>query len=269
LIITLFACGLIVGLLSSFFGVGGGVIMVPALYFLFPNLPAQAVIGVSLGVAFFNSLLNIYYFSRLKRRPNFQVVLSVSIPAIIGVLISSQWAGKIDPLYLKIGLCLILLYVAFKNLLGKMSSNKVEQWSISKGPKKLSLAAFIGLCGGLISGLSGLGGGVIFVPLYLGLFRMPFSWVPVYSCPSMALTTLTGVLSFALQSHAPDGLLSELGPLQLGYINFGAVLLIFAGTVISSSFGARLTTRISQNMAKKVFGTLLLLIAVKFIYSLF
>ena len=50
--------GLAVGVISALFGVGGGVIAVPALVLLYPEVPQTSIIGVSLGMIFFNSLIN-------------------------------------------------------------------------------------------------------------------------------------------------------------------------------------------------------------------
>ena len=65
-IIYLIITGMFVGLMSSFFGVGGGSLMMPILFMLYPDIPAQAIIPSSLGVIFLNSLINNYHFFVFK-----------------------------------------------------------------------------------------------------------------------------------------------------------------------------------------------------------
>ena len=110
----------------------------------------------------------------------------------------------------------------------------------------------LGLLAGVISGMIGIGGGVIIVPSLIFLFG--------FSQPEAQGTTL-GLLV------PPIGILAAWTYYQQGYVNLKAAALICFGFVLGGWLGAKIAVGLPNNVLEKVFGVALLLIALKMIFS--
>jgi uncharacterized protein len=109
----------------------------------------------------------------------------------------------------------------------------------------------LGLCAGFISGVVGIGGGVIIVPLLVMLFGFTEHSA---QGTTMALLVL------------PLGLLAAWSYWEKGYVDIKAALLISAGFIIGGFFGGKFAILLSDQILKKVFAVILLLIAVKLLF---
>ena len=218
MILLLVILGLLVGLISTIFGVGGGIIAVPSLYALFPKLSPQTVIATSLGMIFLNSLINTFNFYKLKFRAPLKIILILSINMIIGVILGGELTFYLNKITIKQIFVVVIVLVAFKTLLYKKkdSSNEVT-WNV-KGLIMISLTA---LLGGLVSGLTGLGGGAVLVPLFISLLKLPLKKVPFYSNIAMASGTGAGVINYMLRTpKTPVSFEWEvLNHFQIGHVN--------------------------------------------------
>ena len=120
LIAMIIAIGLCAGMLSGLIGIGGGIILVPALvYFL--NYSQHQAQGTSLGVLTFPVVLIAfltYYFSmkRTDHPIDFKVIGLLGIGFVIGGFLGSTLALKLDKELLKKILAVVLFYTAFKML---------------------------------------------------------------------------------------------------------------------------------------------------------
>ncbi len=110
----------------------------------------------------------------------------------------------------------------------------------------------LGLTAGISSGLIGVGGGVIIVPVLVFLFG--------YSQHRAQGTTLALLVP-------PIGLLAAWTYYKQGYVDLKAAGLICAGFFLGGLLGAKLATGLSNAVLEKVFGVALLLIALKMIFS--
>lgn len=110
----------------------------------------------------------------------------------------------------------------------------------------------LGLLAGILSGLIGIGGGVIIVPSLIFLFG--------FSQQEAQGTTL-GLLV------PPIGILSALTYYQQGYVNLKVAALICVGFFLGGLLGAKIAVGLSSEMLKKIFGFVLLLIGLKMIFN--
>jgi len=120
IIVTIIVIGLMAGILSGLIGVGGGIILVPALVYFLHYTQHQAQ-GTSLGVltlpVVLFAFLNYYKDSKTSGHPNeIKVILLLAAGFIIGGFFGSKLALKIDQELLKKIFAIILLYTAFKML---------------------------------------------------------------------------------------------------------------------------------------------------------
>jgi uncharacterized protein len=109
----------------------------------------------------------------------------------------------------------------------------------------------LGICAGFISGVVGIGGGVIIVPVLVMFFG--------YTEHSAQGTTLALLI-------LPLGILAALSYWQKGYIDIKAALLISAGFIVGGYFGGKFAVVLPDQVLKKVFAVILLLIAVKLMF---
>ncbi len=84
-ILILIICGIFTNLFSALFGIGSGVLMVPILHSLFPELPLQMIATTSLTIVMGSALINLSYFYKQKIQINFKSLLCWSLFMIIGV----------------------------------------------------------------------------------------------------------------------------------------------------------------------------------------
>ena len=113
------------------------------------------------------------------------------------------------------------------------------------------LLIIVGLAAGFLSGLIGLGGGIIIVPalvLFLGFTQ------------KAAQGTSLGILLL------PVGILAVLQYYKQGYINVNFVLIVAVSFVIGGFFGSKLALTLSDDKMKKVFAVILLSIAIKMLF---
>ena len=110
----------------------------------------------------------------------------------------------------------------------------------------------IGILAGILSGLVGIGGGIIMVPLLVILLG--------FSQHQAQGTSLGALLP-------PVTLLAVLNYYKSGYINWKYALIIAVTFVIGGYLGSKIAIAIDQRMLKKIFGTIMLIAAVKMIFG--
>ncbi|MGV2829531.1 TSUP family transporter [Myxosarcina sp. GI1(2024)] len=114
------------------------------------------------------------------------------------------------------------------------------------------LYILLGIFAGVLSGLIGIGGGVIIVPSLIFLFK--------FSQQEAQGTTLSLLVP-------PIGILAAWTYYQQGYVNFKVAGLICLGFVLGGLLGAKLAVGLPSDLLEKIFGIALLLISLKMIFS--
>jgi len=109
----------------------------------------------------------------------------------------------------------------------------------------------VGIAAGMLSGLVGVGGGIIIVPALV--FFLGFS-------QKMAQGTSLGILLL------PVGILAVIQYYKQGYIDWKVVLIISAAFLVGSYFGSKIALRLPQETIKKIFAVFMILIAIKFLF---
>ena len=265
--LLLVSTGILVGLISSFFGVGGGILAVPALYMIFPMIPPQVVIASSLAMIYVNSIINTFNFLRDGRKPRKELFLPIGIGIIFGVIVGSYLTDILLPNTIKLIFGIALVLAAIKTLF--VDTKNLDDFANIKNSFFIQIiAGTSSFVGGIISGLTGLGGGIILVPLFITLLKIPFKWIPVYSNIGMALGTFAGIIFYSIKTTPSEIFQNDiLNQLQSGYVNWGIVFFLFAGASISSKFGVSWSRKISHNKAKYLFFALLVIASVKILTS--
>lgn len=115
----------------------------------------------------------------------------------------------------------------------------------------LIMLLVVGLAAGTLAGLVGVGGGVIIIPALV--YFLGFS-------QKEAQGTSLGILLL------PVGILASINYYKQGFIDIKIVLIVSAAFIIGGFFGSKLALSISQDVLRKIFGTLLLVLAIKMLF---
>jgi uncharacterized protein len=240
-IIVILLLGLFVGVLVGLLGIGGGVVLVPAMVYLL-GYDQHLAQGTSLFI-----LLPPIGLGALRQYwMNRQVDLPAGIYCAVGFLLGGYVGGKIavpmDSRHLRgiFGFFLMLSAVL-------LSRNTQVGWPAAEKSTTLRLvgiAATAAFCG-VAAGMVGIGGGVLLVPL-LGLW-FGFSQHLAQGTSLVALIPPTGLLAFLPYAHA-------------GYVNWQAGLLLIPGVVLGGVLGAKLAGRLNPRRMRQVFAALMVVL---------
>jgi len=111
------AIGLFGGITSGLLGVGGGIIMVPAMN-LFAQVPIKTAIGTSLAVIIPTALIGVREHHR-QGNVDWKIALPIAITALVGGYIGARLAGVVSPLLLKRSFGVLMILVGARMALGK------------------------------------------------------------------------------------------------------------------------------------------------------
>ena len=251
--ILIFLTGISVGLASTLFGIGGGIIMVPLLSLILPYSHLQAI-ATSLATIIFVAGFNTYNFSR-KKVVVWPIVPWIAFASSFFAFISARLSIILPEKILVVIFLLFLFYTAMRTFLIKKDNQP------RGNPRfKHLLPLGIGSISGLISGVTGIGGGGITTPMMLVGGLVKNTEASPTSNAIMVFTTFFASLSFALVDH--DYTL----PYTLGYIHLDTALLLFLGSASVSRFGVSLNHRVSLFWRKTVLGLLLLFICIRLLF---
>ncbi len=261
-ILIYLAFGILGGFLSGLLGVGGGIIFIPVFDYMFRS---QGVEGEEL-VRFIlaNSFLAILFagmFSSIKhwKMGNFHMreVLTIAIPATISgtllsqVITSAAWYKEI---YFKLVFIFVILFTLWRTwVASRKSSIKTD------GEYHTPTYGFIGLGTGLISAISGLGGGVVMIPLLTMLGKLDIKKASAISISVIPIMILPFLLVYAL------GQPTYHFEYSFGYMQFQFILPIVAGIFLGSPFGVRMGQRMKSKNLQIVFSILLIIIVARYL----
>jgi uncharacterized membrane protein YfcA len=252
--------GLLAGTLSGLFGIGGGMVIVPGLLYVFQvmDLPSVSVMhlagGTSMAIMIFTALASV---GSHHRRGDVQWPLVRRIlPAIaIGVLSGKVLSNHLNTYWLEVCFGLFLVVVAAKILLN---------WFPAPDPPRTPGPWWthgVGTVLGLKSGLLGIGGGAISVPflLHSGLSMGQASGTSAsFSLPIALIGTMT-----CLTLVPPGGSF----PGTWGTIYWPAVLLVAPFTMLGAPLGTRLCHLVPAKSLKRLFALFLLFLGLRLLWG--
>ncbi|HDR1022582.1 TPA: sulfite exporter TauE/SafE family protein [Pasteurella multocida] len=252
LIFILIICGVMTNLMSAIFGIGGGVLMVPILYTLFPEFPLQMVAATSLTIVIGSALINLTYFYKQKIQINFKAMLLWSVGMIIGVQLGFEASFYLPDIFIIVVFISVLTILAIRTIFFPKSTK-------TDGVEKNENLKGAGLClfGGTVAGMTGIGGGSIMAPL-IGQLRSvkPHQIAPYtnYMMVIGGLGSLYGYLSKTPPFHLDYGW-------QIGYVNFSVVAIVVLSSFATSFLSMKIRGILHPDVARKLLGIILLAIA--------
>jgi uncharacterized membrane protein YfcA len=250
-----------VGFVAGLFGIGGGLITVPFLYYIFgqlgidPQYIMHLAVGTSFAIIIPTSTVSVLTHHKFKA-VDFDIVKSYGIFVVFGVIIGTIFAASLKTKSLVLFFSIVILFLGIYLLLLKEKEKNI----IIK--IKLHLKIILGFIVGFISAPMGIGGAVMNVPI-LKFFGYSINKAIGSAAAIGFLIALFGATGFLISgSYLKTNL-----PLSIGFLNIPAFLIFIPITTFMARIGARTVHKIDKNKISKFFGIFLLLIAVKFFYE--
>lgn len=262
-IVVLLITGVFGGILAGLLGVGGGVIYVVVLTYYLKKYDLDDSQLVKYIVS--NSAFSIFFASlsgSIKQYLNknffLKETLLSALPAILSSLIisylilNSNWYSKERFAYFFVS---VLLLFFFKILLTK-KTGEIEHISWYG----YSLTGFIT---GIFGALSGLGGGIIMVPVLSGFYKLKLKKATSVSLAVMCLFTLSMSVFYMFRVDSRDIISGSIGT-----IIPSLVIPLSVGVIIGSPIGVMLSTKLPVRIIRVIFALLIILVAFRMAYSM-
>lgn len=263
-VIAIFSLGLVIGLIASVLGLGGGVLIVPLLPLL-GELTLRETLGTSLFTVLLVVSYNTWHFHR-EKKVEWRLSAILGMGSLIGAYVAGSLTAFVPEVAIFSVFLVVLILLALRSFFIKAEDLGVESDSTKKGEgSRYSLNSMqligIGLFAGAISGFTGVGGGVFFSTLLVGFHLVENDRIAPTSNAAMLFTSLAG--SFAYMES-----MQEVSWQRLGLIRIDYALLLFVGAGITSQFGRKYQHKLSRKAKGIILGILLVLLAIKVILDM-
>jgi len=250
-----------VGFVAGLFGIGGGLITVPFLYYIFNYLGIDQqylmhlAVGTSFAIIIPTSIVSVMTHHKFNA-VDFNIVKSYGFFVVFGVIIGTIFAAslKTKSLVLFFSIVIFLLGV-YLLLLKEREKNIIIEI-------KLHLKIILGFIVGFISAPMGIGGAVMNVPI-LKFFGYSINKAIGSASAIGFLIALFGTIGFLISGNYLNTNL----PFSIGFLNIPAFLIFIPITTLMARIGAKTVHKIDKNKISKFFGIFLLAVSIKFLFE--
>ncbi len=261
--ILIFVLALVVGGLGSMLGIGGGVLLIPLLTGLL-GIPIKTAIGASIvSVIATSSAAGAVYVGKGLSHTRLSMVLEIA--TTLGALAGGLTAVFLDPRWLAAVFALVLGYVMFSmgrlpmdegavgptGLLDTRYPDPLTGQEVTYGVRNLPAGMGASFLAGNISGLLGIGGGIIKVPIMSVVMGMPLRAAIATSNFMIGVTAATSAVIYY----------------QHGLLDPQIAIPTALGVLVGAQAGARLGGKVRSQRLKQIFQGLLAIFAVQMLYQ--
>lgn len=234
--------GFVSGMLSGLFGVGGGIVMTPGIQVLLGTTPIVAL-ATPLPVIFPTAMTGAYTYGRAGELDTRAAAWIVG-PGIVTAILGSWLTDVVNTHLLLVITAALLAYQAINILRGARADARTRPTR----PGSPLVFAGIGAAAGFISGLLGIGGGLIIVPLLAGLLGMPLK-----RALGTSLLAIVGLVIPGTVVHS-----------ALGHIDWAVFAVVTLGAIPGARVGAKLALGTREHTLRMLVGTFLLVVALAY-----
>ena len=248
----------VAGFMAGLLGVGGGIIMVPALYYAFTVLDYDLItrmhlsVGTSLAIIIPTSIISTKTHMEYDA-VDFKMVKSFGVFILLGVILGTFLAVNLKTPQL------VLFFSIFSLIVGLFFIFLREK--LVENPKKISdsIKNISGVIIGFISVPLGIGGGSLMVH-----FMRTFGYDIRKSIGTAAaigfLISVSGATTMIIGGKIIDNVNT---PFSIGYINLLGFLVFVPVTMILARVGAKVVYKIDKKLLSKIFGTFLIIVSIR------
>ena len=250
------------GFFAGFFGIGGGIITVPCLFYIFGTVGIDKsfimhlAVGTSFSIIVPTAMMSV--FTHYKHKAvDFDVVKTYGIFVVIGVIIGTFFAASMHTKSLVLFFS-VIMYLLAVNLIFLKEKTKI------KLKFTLLQRTTLGFVVGFISSLMGIGGAIMNVPI------LKFVGYTINKAIGSAASIGFLIAVFGCLGFLISGIIINTDiPLSTGFINIPAFLIFIPITIVMAKVGATTVHKMRREIIAKLFGFFLIIIASRFLYEYF
>jgi len=255
----LFLAGCGTGFLAGFFGVGGGVILVPLLLYYFHSIGVSSLVathltfGTSLLVVIFASSSSAYNYWR-NGHVVWRGVLLIGLASVVGASLGATIAAGLQAKTLQQVFGTVVAITAIR-LLVEEGHRKKDPHTGARDPGMLGA----GFVTGIVSSLAGVGGGVISIPLMYYLLGFPLKKAVGTSSATIVITASAAAVGYTVEGWGNPLLPDH----TLGFVDYTHALPLIIGAIPLASLGATVAQKTHVDRLRRFFAVFLLVVAIK------
>jgi len=255
----LLTSGLLAGMLGGLLGIGGGILLMPILRFVFGLSPAYSA-GTCITAVFFTTLggtLSHHRLGHINIKSLKPAILSGALSSALFSFFFSSFARKGE--FLDLGTGLVFLLISIRMITeGYLdfhwhALHEGEEIASNELGGTFAEKVFIGFLAGILPGLLGIGTGAILVPVFVFILKAP----------------IKVAIGSSLACFMVNAFISSVFKVYQGFVDIKVMIYLCLGTLIGSSVGAIINKRFPSAILKLIFGGLFILIALKYIFLFF
>ncbi len=238
--------GAVIGIISGFFGIGGGIVLTPTLLVLGYE-PSQAI-TLSLMLTLGSTVTGTLSHIRLKN-VNVKLAILLGVFGVIGSVVTVPFVKWLDEMN-GASTVISIVYIAILSWFSYQFLSKRQQDSKAKGK---ATAPVIGLFTGVISSLMGVSGGFVMTPLLTKWLKLDLNKAIGTSISAASIIVLSGITSYMYTGESLD-------------YRHGILLII--GALIGTPIGSIQLKRFSGVSVKRMLAVLYMVVAVSVIFKM-
>jgi uncharacterized membrane protein YfcA len=261
--VELVALGAGVGVVGTLVGAGGGFILTPVLLVLYPHDPAQTITAISIATVFFNASSGSIAYAR-QRRIDYRSGLVFGLATVPGSILGSLVVGDVPRSAFDRLMGALLILVSAWLLAGSLRESRPlargtlraivdHRGEATVFRVRILLGAAFSVVVGFVSSFLGIGGGIIHVPLLVGLLGFPIHIATATSHFVLVFMSGTSTVTHVFQ-----------GSYRIGQ-GLRRTLALSAGVVAGAQVGAHVSLRTSGPRIQRLLGVLLLGLGVRLV----
>ncbi|MCX8082776.1 MAG: sulfite exporter TauE/SafE family protein [bacterium] len=229
--------GLLAGFICGLFGMGGGSLMVPAIVYIF-DFPIKQAVGTSLFVIIFSAISALVNYIK-HNKVNTKLVFFIVPAGIAGAQAGAFITSRLSDVLVKYIFVLVITGLGIRMFFQKENNDEICKEDAFNKIKAL----IIGLLSGFVSGLCGVGGAVLLIPLLYIFLK-----VPIHTCIGTAVV--------AILFNAISG---ATGYMVRGLVDFRTGIMLAIGSTVAAPLGAKISIRTEKEKLRKIFAVVLML----------
>lgn len=260
LILSLAIAGVAAGLAAGLFGIGGGAVIVPVLYFLltalgFGDTAMHVAVATSLATIILTSIRSVMAHNK-RGAVDWAVIRGWAPWIMLGAIAGQMIAGFVSKEGLTFTFGALLLILAMQLYFGRPSWRLADD--LPEGAPRAGLGGGLGA----LSAIMGIGGGTFGVSLMTVCGRPIHQAVATAAGFGVAIG-FPGAVVAIINGIGREGL----PPFSLGHVNLPAFALISLCTVTVAPVGAALAHKLDAGLLRKLFGVLLVVVSIRMIWK--
>ena len=276
---VLIAVAVIAGLLGALLGIGGGTIIVPIMVML--GFPIHEAVGTSLIAVVATSIGGALVYLKAGMT-NLQLAMILEVTTTLGAICGSYLAFVVDEKFIAILFFLVAIFTVYSMIRrevvkrpvmlatsgdtgsaeevdlqnGSMAFRTYHYWDeleqqwVTYTPRRIPIGLFAGYIAGILSGLLGIGGGPVKVPVLNLMMGVPTKVAVATSNYMVGITASASAFIY----------------LNNGFVRPGVATLVTLGVLLGAQLGARISKRLSVPLLRWIFSVVILLLAGSLIF---